>query len=404
MNQLHLEGWGVRLRVSDIGSRSEFWCFDGRRDDEPQRMFTFRPRECPYDSIVIDGHSGYISFQALHWLSRNNIPVFIMNYDGTVVSSILPPMPIKADLRAAQFRTAGNPERKSAIAKAFVKAKIQRSLEVLDWLGERYDIQSEVQATKDEAGKLSEVSTVPEIRTVEGRTALRYWEAYHKALPKHLGFQGRMTTSRANNASDSVNLALNYGYGFLECECRMAVNAVGLELAVGFLHDFSDYQTKQSLVYDLQEPFRFLIDLTVMQAFESGKLDANSFFFTESDYRYRWDLQAKGRYLDMLREQFNAGILYKGRRMKWDTIIQEKANELGKYLTGRSSSLDFTEPAPILQRADSEALRQRILSLTQSDAEKLGIQKSTLHYLRKRAGEKKSFTIYSKVAEKFSCN
>ena len=148
--------------------------------------------------------------------------------------------------------------------------------------------------TKGEASKLGEASTVPEIRTVEGRTALRYWDAFHRAIPEPLGFQGRMNTSRANHASDPVNLALNYGYGFLEAECRMAVNAVGLELAVGFLHDFSDYQTKQSLVYDLQEPFRWLIDLTVMQAFESGKLGFDSFYFTESDYRYRFDMRAKG--------------------------------------------------------------------------------------------------------------
>ncbi len=78
-------------------------------------------------------------------------------------------------------------------------------------------------------------------------------------IAEHLDFQGRMTSSHQNNASDPVNLALNYGYGFLEGECRRAINAVGLEPAVGFLHDSSDYQTKQSLVYDLEEPFRWLM-------------------------------------------------------------------------------------------------------------------------------------------------
>ena len=52
-------------------------------------------------------------------------------------------------------------------------------------------------------------------------------------------------------------------------------NDVGLEPSVGFLHDFSDYQTRQSLVYDLGEPFRWLIDSTVVQAFESGALDVH---------------------------------------------------------------------------------------------------------------------------------
>ena len=82
-----------------------------------------------------------------------------------------------------------------------------------------------------------------------------------------------MTSSHQNNASDPMNAALNYGYGFLEGECRKAINSVGLEPSVGFLHDFSDYQTKHSFVYDLQEPFRWLVDLTVIEAFESKTLD-----------------------------------------------------------------------------------------------------------------------------------
>jgi CRISPR-associated protein Cas1 len=115
---------------------------------------------------------------------------------------------------------------------------------------------------------------------VEGRVARRYWEAFGKVLPEHLDFQGRMTSSHQNNASDPVNLALNYGYGFLEGEVRKAINSVGLEPSVGFLHDFSDYQTKQSLVYDLQEPFRWLSDISVIHAFESEALQLSDFYFT----------------------------------------------------------------------------------------------------------------------------
>jgi CRISPR-associated protein Cas1 len=50
---------------------------------------------------------------------------------------------------------------------------------------------------------------------------------------------------------------------------------------VGFLHDFSNYQTKQSLAYDLQEPFRWLIDVSVIEAFESGTLMLQNFYFIE---------------------------------------------------------------------------------------------------------------------------
>jgi CRISPR-associated protein Cas1 len=348
MKPLYLSGYGVKIRVNSIQLLSELEVVDGREQKDHGNTYAFQPRRIPFDSIVIDGHSGYISFQACHWLSRNNIPVFVMNYNGEIISSILPPAPIKADLRIAQFQAANNLKKKDAITRALVHAKIIRSLQVLTWLGGRHDIERELQATRKEASKLGEASSGIEIRTVEARTALRYWEAYGKVLAGSLRFKNRSTKSRPNKASDPVNLALNYGYGFLEGECRRAVNVVGLEPSVGFLHDFSASQTKQSLVYDLQEPFRWLVDLVVMKAFESGLLDKSDFFFSESDYRLGFMMEAKGQYLDLLRERFNSGVQYKGRLLKWDTVIQQKTNELARFLTGRSSSVDFSEPAPVL--------------------------------------------------------
>src|SRR5208282_2280596 len=121
----------------------------------------------------------------------------------------------------------------------------------------------------------------------------------------------------------------------------------------------------QSLVYDLQEPFRWLIDLTVMQAFESGSLNVPDFYFTGDDYRYRFDAEAKTRFLNLLREEFNSGVEYNGRVLKWDTVIERKATELSRFLSGRSREIDFIEPSPNLERWDSLGVRRAILSLTQ---------------------------------------
>jgi CRISPR-associated protein Cas1 len=266
LNPLHLSGWGVKMRVRNLKSRSELEITDGREDDKRESAYRFRPRRFPYSSIIIDGHSGYVSLQAFHWLSRNKIPVFILDYDGSMISSILPPSPVKADLRAAQIKASEDASKKFSIANAIVQAKVARSLQVLDWLAQRYDIERGVQLTKHEAFRLSKVRSVTDLRTVEGRVALRYWQAYASVIPDCFDFHGRMTSSHQNNASDPVNLALNYAYGVLEGECRTAINTVGLEPSVGFLHEPSSYQTKQSLVYDLQEPFRWIADVTVMDA------------------------------------------------------------------------------------------------------------------------------------------
>jgi CRISPR-associated protein Cas1 len=155
-----------------------------------------------------------------------------------------------------------------------------------------------------------------------------------------------------------------------------------------------------SFLGDLQEPFRWIADVAVMEAFESGMLDLPDFYFTGDDYRYRFEPEAKLRFLDLLRERFNVGVRYNARVLKWDTVIEQKAMELGRYLMDRSDRLNLSEPSVKLMRTDDRELRRRILSLSQSDARKLGIVKSTLHHLRGNANSNRAFTIYGKLRSK----
>lgn len=76
-----------------------------------------------------------------------------------------------------------------------------------------------------------------------------------------------------------------------------------------------------SFLGDLQEPFRWTADVAVMEAFEGGVLGLPDFYFTGDDYRYRFDPEAKQRFLELLRQRFNAGIRYNGHVLKWDTVI-----------------------------------------------------------------------------------
>jgi len=150
-------------------------------------------------------------------------------------------------------------------------------------------------------------------------------------------------------------------------------------------------------VYDLQEPFRWIADVAVIGAFESGMVDLPDFYFTDDDYRYRFELEAKQRFLDLLRERFNSGVRCRGRALKWDTVIEQKTVELSRYMIGRSSNVDFSEPSPILRRIDDRELRSRILSVSQREAQRLGIGKSTLHYLRKNARDSGPLKVYKPV-------
>jgi len=101
-------------------------------------------------------------------------------------------------------------------------------------------------------------------------------------------------------------------------------------------------------------------------------------------------------------EPFNSGVKYNGRALKWDRVIERKAAEIGLFLTGKSRTIEFDDPAPTLSRVDCQELRKRILTLSQSEARGLRIGKSTLHYLRKNARYRNSFKVHESVRRRLS--
>jgi len=86
--------------------------------------------------------------------------------------------------------------------------------------------------------------------------------------------------------------------------------------------------------------------------------------------------------------------------VKWDTVIGLKVQEFARYLIGKADRFDLRSPVPVLERSDSKELRERILSLSASEARRLGLGKTTLHYLKKHARNCKPFKIYKPVFQK----
>ena len=103
---------------------------------------------------------------------------------------------------------------------------------------------------------------------------------------------------------------------------------------------------KQSWVYDFQEPFRWLGDVTTIEAFESGALDTKDFYLLGDDYRYHIKIEAKKRFLELLENRFNSGVKYRDKAWKWDTVILSKTQELTRFLLDRSRQMDFIESHP----------------------------------------------------------
>lgn len=199
------------------------------------------------------------------------------------------------------------------------------------------------------------------------------------------------------NASDEVNALLNYGYAILESEVRKDINAVGLDPAVGFLHDLAE--SKEPLVYDMQELFRWLVDLSVIQLLEEKKLKKSDFVVTEN-YHIRLKEQTAKALVEKIRLHRNIKAVFKGRNATYQTILHRNVQMLANFVIDKNKQLDFHVPIFAFKRNDGLNIQQRIFAMTPEERKRRGISKSGLWYQKKKLAQGKTIKIYKTMLTK----
>jgi CRISPR-associated protein Cas1 len=236
----------------------------------------------------------------------------------------------------------------------------------------------------------------------EGKMAMHYWDnmciIFYELYPEfHFEARKNKSYSWNMNASDEINALLNYGYAVLESMTRKLINTVGLDPSVGFLHELSPGKTP--LVYDLQELYRWLIDLSVLQLLEEKKIGKKDFITTEN-YHIRLREPTAKMLISKIGDNFNKKVSYKGKNRSYETIYQDNIQQLANYLIGKNKELSFEIPGINYGRNDDVEIRDKIMKMTFADARKMGLNKSTLWHIQKNIMEGKKIELYEKVKAK----
>jgi len=393
MKLLLLSGHGIDMRVDS----AKLHIKDGRTSttEEPQE-YVFSPRRMDLDNIVIYGRNGNLTLDAVRWLMKHNVQVSILNWDGKLLTTMLPPESTNVKTKFAQYHAFEEEEARISIARKFIEAKFDKSQVVLDYLKQRYP-SIEYDFSEDNE-KLKKANSIREIMGVEGGVAWKYWNEFSKAIPEKYDFCSRIDQYRRPvSAGDIVNVMLNYGYALLEAECLRAINTVGLDAHVGFLHEMNP--SKNSLAYDLQEPFRFLVDLAVINLIETEKIDSKDFIRTES-YSLRLKPSGAKKVTEEFQNWMNKKVSYQKNSVTWNYALLLKTRELVQYLVDKRKALDFSKPEFTIDRQDSDDIRQKILSISYTEWKNLGFSKGTLHYMKQNAKADKPFTLNAHVRER----
>jgi CRISPR-associated protein Cas1 len=166
-------------------------------------------------------------------------------------------------LRKEQYRRSDDLRASCRIAKQFVLGKLYNSRWVLERATRDHPLRMDIQAVKhvsDLLGRtLSDVSAcdnLESLRGLEGEGAARYFGVLDQLLLQNkedFTFTGRSRRPPL----DRFNALLSFSYALLANQCAAALEGVGLDSYVGFLH--RDRAGRNSLALDLMEEFRSIL-------------------------------------------------------------------------------------------------------------------------------------------------
>ncbi len=185
-------------------------------------------------------------------------------------------------LRREQYRRADQPENCLRIARSIVAAKIQNSRVNLLRGGRESDVSSESESLKSAAthlanslDRLSRAESLDSVRGCEGDAARAYFESFNGLIRQNRD-EFSMDQRTRRPPLDPLNAMLSFIYSVLTHDMAGALESVGLDPAVGFLH--VDRPGRLSLALDLLEEFRALLaDRLVLSLINLRQVRAKGF-------------------------------------------------------------------------------------------------------------------------------
>lgn len=211
--------------------------------------------------------------RSLVWLGRNGD--FRFRLQGPVNGNIL--------LRQVQFKKATDKTQALALAKAFIAGKLRNSRQLLMRAAREskngHDQKSLSKASKLLEGnirKLEFADNLDSVRGLEGDGARIYFGQLNKIMRDSLRETFAFNTRNRRPPKDRFNALISFLYALVLSDCRAALETVGLDPQMGFLH--VPRPGRESLALDLMEEFRpVLADRLALTLINRGQIKQRDF-------------------------------------------------------------------------------------------------------------------------------
>jgi len=219
--------------------------------------------------------------------AEQGIGVCLLDRSGRFRARIEGPLSGNVLLRQAQHRAASDAATSLALARQFVLGKLRNSRTVLQ-RGAREaksdeDAAALAAAVKkfDAALRAATVAAdLDSLRGVEGEAARGYFGVFANLIRPDRREAFRPDGRSRRPPRDRCNALLSYLYTLITHECRSALEVVGLDPQLGFLHALRP--GRPALALDLVEEFRaVLADRTALSLINRAQIGEDDFRVTE---------------------------------------------------------------------------------------------------------------------------
>lgn len=186
---------------------------------------------------------------------------------------------------------------------------------------------------KQALADLMSAGSVEELMGIEGVAAKAYFSVFDQMIlknPAYFCFDGRSRRP----PMDPVNALLSFTYSILGHEIAGALEAVGLDPAVGFLHALRP--GRASLALDLLEELRApLADRFVLSLINLGTITERDFAQKENGAFYLTD-DARKRFLTAWQKRKQEVITHPflKERLPWGLVPHVQAMMMSRYIRG----------------------------------------------------------------------
>lgn len=303
------------------------------------------------DQVVVLGDSS-LTTQALSALLERKAEITFLTVYGQFRGRLVPTESRNGLLRLAQFRAHEDPQRRFDLARQFVQGKLHNQRTLL--LRSNRQIGNDLVAVACESirvmldqiqGLSPDVEPPPDperpqvdtalgsLQGLEGASAAQYFGAFSCLLRGDPALRFDHRTRRPPR--DPVNALLSYGYTLLLHQCCAALQTVGLDTYIGYLH--SAQYSKPALGLDMMEEFRApVVDSVVLTLINNRILSAEDFLEELGGFRLKD--RPRVTFLEKFEERLSAEIQHPifGYKATYRRCLELQARLLAKALLGEA--------------------------------------------------------------------